>query len=432
MQKCFYICFKTNYLQLFLYNIFCITYTAAIKLAALWNRKAGLWVAGRKNIFTKLEQWKSGLAHGRKLIWMHCASLGEFEQGRPVLEDIRKKYPDYAVVISFFSPSGYEVRKNYAGADAVFYLPADGKKNAEKWIDILQPSLVIWVKYEYWYYYITGLANRKIPLLLISAIFRNQQPFFKWYGALWKKMLGCFTAIFAQNSTSVQMVKKILPGLNALLTGDTRFDRVIAIAEKKAQIPELLINFCKGFSVIVAGSTWQEDEEEIVHFAKMHPQVKIIIAPHEVDAERLAEVQQLFLRSALLSGYQVHQPGVQVLIIDNIGMLASLYKLASIAYVGGGFNSSGIHNILEAAVYGVPVIFGPEYEKFIEAEDLADIGGAFSIDNALELEALLTKLLSNTEQKQRAGDLNKKYVYEKAGATAVIMHFIQEKRLLTN
>lgn len=419
-------------MSLFFYNLSAGGYKATVHLASLWNRKAKLWVNGRKDIFQKLSQWKDTLPAGDKIIWMHCASLGEFEQGRPVAESIKDKYPRHKLIITFFSPSGYEIRKDYPGADAVFYLPADSKKNAEKFISIIHPSLVIWVKYEYWYHYLTTLKNRNIPVLLVSSIFRTNQPFFKWYGGIWKKMLQSFAQIFVQDEQSPALLKMIGIAENVTVAGDTRFDRVIAIANNNASLPEKISRFTQGFKVVVAGSTWEEDEEEIVHYARMHPQLKFIIAPHEIDDERLKDMGKLFPRSVLYSQLNPDDTAAQVVIIDNIGMLSLLYRLADVAYIGGGFNESGIHNILEAAVYGLPVIFGPEYEKFREATDLVDRGGAFSIENALQLETLLDKLLADEKLKAETALITKEYVYEKQGATAAVMKYIYEKRLLTN
>jgi 3-deoxy-D-manno-octulosonic-acid transferase len=363
---------------------------------------------------------------------MHCASLGEFEQGRPIIEQIKKDYPSYKMLLTFFSPSGYEVRKNYSGADGIFYLPLDGKKNANKFIEIVNPSLVIWVKYEYWYYYLTALQQKNIPTVLVSAIFRESQPFFKWYGGLWKKILQSFDKIFVQNEYSISLLKSIEMHENAVLAGDTRFDRVIAIAENKCPLPYELIQFCKNKKVIVAGSTWEEDEEELVHYARTHEHIKFIIAPHEIDEERLSDIKIMFKNAIYFSEFVKENANAQVIIIDNIGMLSSLYDLADVAYIGGGFNDAGIHNILEAAVYGKPIVFGPVYEKFSEANDLVDRGGAFSIENALELETLLDKLLSGNELLKNTSEISKKYVYEKQGATNIIVNYLYKKRLLTN
>ena len=416
---------------LFFYNIFLGLYGAGIRIASFTNKKARLWLAGRKNIFAEIKEWRDQ-TDGAKIVWMHCASLGEFEQGRPVIEKIKEQFPAYKILVSFFSPSGYEVRKNYSGADGIFYLPQDGKRNAARFTEIINPSLVIWVKYEYWYYYLTGFKQRNIPVVLVSAIFRKDQPFFKWYGGIWLEMLRCFEKIFVQDEASVSLLEETGLASVALPAGDTRFDRVIDIAEKHAPLPPALTDFCRGYKVIIAGSTWEEDEEEIVHYTRIHPSVKFIIVPHEIDEERLRDAKKLFKEAVFYSEWTGANAGDRVLIIDNIGMLSKLYALADITYVGGGFNDSGIHNTLEAAVYGKPVIFGPEYKKFREATDLVDLGGAFSISNALELEALLDKLLGDNVLLQQAGTIAKEFVYGKRGATGTIIKYFYENRLLTS
>jgi 3-deoxy-D-manno-octulosonic-acid transferase len=403
-----------------------------IRIASWRSKKAQLWLAGRRGIFEQLNQWKKSFSSQEKIIWVHCASLGEFEQGRPVIEKIKKDNPSYKILLTFFSPSGYEVRKNYNGADGIFYLPVDGKNTANTFIEIVNPSLVIWVKYEYWYYYLTALQQKNIPVVLVSAIFRESQPFFKWYGGLWKKILQSFDKIFVQNELSISLLKSIEMHENAVVSGDTRFDRVIAIAENKNTLPEKLLQFCHNKKVIVAGSTWEEDEEELVHYARTHQQIKFIIAPHEIDEERLSGIKKMFKNAIYFSEFFKENADAQVIIIDNIGMLSSLYQLAHITYIGGGFNDSGIHNILEAAVYGKPIVFGPEYEKFSEAVDLVEKGGAFSIENALELEHMLDKLLGDEALLKNTADICKKYVYEKQGATNLIVQYLYENRLLIN
>jgi 3-deoxy-D-manno-octulosonic-acid transferase len=412
-------------LSLFLYNIFLIAYNAGIRLAALWNPKARLWVQGRQ-----AKSWMSEKSGG-KTIWMHCASLGEFEQGRPVLEALKAAYPAYRIVLSFFSPSGYEVKKDYEGADAVYYLPMDGKNNAAQFIDALNPALVVWVKYEYWYYYLTGLQKRNIPVLLISGIFRPGQPFFTWYGRVWQQMLHCFTLLFVQNEASKNLLGTIGISDKVMVTGDTRFDRVLQLAAQAKEIPAIAA-FCSGSRVMVAGSTWEEDEAELIHYVKAHPEVKFIIAPHEINAANLADVRKEFKGAIFYSelGTMEPAPGTHVLIIDNIGMLSRLYRYADITYVGGGFGSDGVHNVLEAAVYGKPVVFGPEYEKYIEAAGLVDCGGAFSIEHALELEKLVNHLLADDIALAAAGKSAGDFVRQRAGAAKNIVRCIQEKRLL--
>lgn len=395
-----------------------------IRLVAPWNRKARLWLKGRKDFPV--------MKGDGPAIWMHCASLGEFEQGRPLLEEIKKQYPSYKVALSFFSPSGYEVRKNYAGADLVFYLPADNILHAKKLIDVLNPSLVIWVKYEYWYYYLTELKKRDIPVLLVAGIFRHRQPFFKWYGSIWKAMLGCFQQLFVQDEGSVELLSTIGIKENVSIAGDTRFDRVISIAEKNEPVDHIAA-FIGDQKVLVAGSTWDEDEIELLHFVKTRPDIKFIVAPHEVFEDNLQDVKKQFFNSIFYSALAIDNSigkHAHVLIIDNIGMLAKLYKYADISFVGGGFGQGGVHNVLEAAVYGKPVIFGPVYEKYAEAVGLIESGGAFSAANPLDLDELLNDLFNDETKTREASDAAKDFVYEHRGATNKILAYIQRKRLL--
>ena len=435
-------------MHLIFYNFFLWLYKLSIKLIAPWNRKARLWHEGRKGLMGKLKSGVGSRESGgtgirandsrlptndSPLIWMHCASLGEFEQGRPLLENIRSQYPQVKILLTFFSPSGYEVRKDYAGADYIFYLPMDNKINAGKFLDIVQPDLVLWVKYEYWYYYLVELKKRKIPTLLVSGIFRYDQPFFKWYGRLHQYMLTSFTHLFVQTIQSKELLASIGFSKNITVSGDTRFDRVVEIAERFQSLP-LIEQFCGNSPVIVAGSTWLEDELELDHYANTHPEIKFIIAPHEVDEEHLKEVEKLFQHTVRYSqlpgaGYRLPVTG-NVLIIDNIGMLARLYKYATITYIGGGFGEDGVHNVLEAAVYGKPVVFGPVYEKYIEAAELVETGGALVAGNALDLEEIFDSLLHDKTKHQACSEAAKNYVYAKKGATGKVMQFIQEKRLL--
>lgn len=430
-------------MSFFLYNIFIRLYPLAIRFAAVWNDKARLWITGRKNIFDtikkNLDQNSKLQTTNYQLIWMHCASLGEFEQGRPLIEKLKKDYPSYNILITFFSPSGYEIQKNFSGADHVFYLPIDSPANAKKFIELINPTLVLWIKYEFWYYYLQELKNKNISVLLISGAFRNNQSLFTSYEKFRKKMLECFTHLFVQNQSSKDLLKEI--GIkNVTVSGDTRFDRVINIAENFEDV-SLIKQFCKDSKVIVAGSTWEDDEAEFVHYVKANPGIKFIIAPHEIDKENLADVKKSFPESIFYSEWSAlkgdqtknHKPQTtNCLIIDNIGMLSRLYKYADVTYVGGGFGDDGLHNILEAAVYGKPVIFGPEFERNPEAQELIDYGGAISISNALELEKVFNNLLTNQSELNAASEAAKNYVYNKAGATQKIIEFIQENRLLTN
>lgn len=381
------------------------------------------------------------------VVWMHCASLGEFEQGRPVLEQLRAAHPHYKYVLTFFSPSGYEAAQHYKGADHIFYLPMDSREHAQQLCGQLNPVLVLWIKYDYWYYYMHELQSRQVPLLLLSGIFRRNQAFFRWHGGIQRRMLRCITHFFVQNEHSQRLLQTL--GLtNVTVSGDTRFDRVIAIAENAGPVPGI-DEFCGSSPVIVAGSTWQEDEEELDHFANTRSEIKFIIAPHEVEEARIQEVEKLFKRCVRYSevvrreasgakpgnqspgsGLTTQEPNV--LIIDNIGLLSRLYRYATITWVGGGFGSDGVHNVLEAAVYGKPVVFGPVYDKYLEAVELVGSGGGFSVENALEAETLFTSLLIDKEEYDLACEASREYVYAKKGATEKIVAYIQENRLLTN
>jgi 3-deoxy-D-manno-octulosonic-acid transferase len=381
--------------------------------------------------------------------------LGEFEQGRPLLEELRNQNPKLKVVLTFFSPSGYEVMKDFKGADHVFYLPMDSPVHAKKFLDAVNPSLVLWVKYEYWFYYLSELKKRNIPTLLVSGIFRNNQPFFKWYGEIWRSMLEAFTHFFVQNEESKKLLLDLGFKDNVTLNGDTRYDRVLEIASHFTPFP-LVDSFCGDGQLIVAGSTWEEDEIELLHFINVQQHVKFIIAPHEIDKTNLKDVKDKFPNSVFYSELENTQPtglnertsisvlqtsGPQddsirqpnVLIIDNIGMLSRLYRHATITFVGGGFGADGVHNVLEAAVYGKPVLFGPEYEKFDEAIGLVKVGGAISIEGGpVKLETTLQRLLNDEAEIKKMGDAARKFVLENAGASKNIIKYIQENRLLTN
>lgn len=421
-----------------LYSLSIFIYTIGIRIAASWNPKARLWIEGRKNLFSKLED-ACGKFKG-KTIWMHSASLGEFEQGRPLLEAIRQAYPNHTFLLTFFSPSGYEIRKNYAGADLVFYLPADSPENAKKFMEITRPELAIFIKYEFWHHYLTALKSKNIPTLLVSAIFRKGQPFFKPYGAFWRQMLSCYKQLFVQDKGSFALLEAAGFGGHTTISGDTRFDRVIAVAQNHMDIPEI-VRFCGESDVIVAGSTWLEDEEILGHYANQHPKIKFIIAPHEIDETHLHELEKFFknaIRFSALSAEKENQELKEsytkknILIMDNMGMLSKLYYYATITYIGGGFGGAGIHNILEAVVYGKPVLFGPVNQKSREAQDLLESGVAFTVFNALELESLLDELLKDKEKCIGLGKIAAAYMQQESGATGKIMNYIQENRLLTN
>ena len=399
---------------------------------SFYNPKAKLWVNGRKQQFRKLAM----VFHNnhQPVVWMHSASLGEFEQGKPILEAIRKAYPKHFILVSFFSPSGYEVRKNDPVADHVCYLPMDRPYNAARFLNIVQPSLVLFVKYEFWFYYLDEIRQRNIPLLLVSGIFRQDQSFFKWYGGFYRSMLKKFTHLFLQNQDSFDLLQQIKAIPDCSVAGDTRFDRVLQIAGNFEPMP-LIASFCNEHPVIVAGSTWTDDDEALDHFAKTHTHIRFIIAPHDIDEDRLKECERLYGQSIRYS-VLASQPGLynnqNVLIIDNMGMLSKLYHYATIAYIGGGFGDEGIHNVLEAVVFGKPVVFGPVFDKYQEAVDLVETGAAFSIEDTLQLEEQLKTLLNDRSLLQESGMTGRRYVSEQAGATEKILEYIQANRLLTS
>ncbi|MBS1916832.1 MAG: 3-deoxy-D-manno-octulosonic acid transferase [Bacteroidetes bacterium] len=422
-------------MHIFFYQVFLWLYKTSIRLISPWNPKARLWLQGRENIF---ENVKTALQNNNsQIIWMHSASLGEYEQGLPVAEQLKKIYPSSKLLVTFFSPSGYEPKKNDPFIDYAFYLPFDSKKNAKQFIEIVNPSVVLWIKYDYWFYYLTELKKKNIPALLVSAVFRSNQPFFKWYGKFFRQMLSCFSHLFVQNDASKKMLGSIGVSENVIVSGDTRFDRVIENAMRFKPV-DIVEKFCEGENpVIVAGSTWEEDEEELDHYANTHPEIKFIIAPHEMDSDGLKQTKKLFKHSIFyseilkndLKNFPEH---INVLIIDNIGMLSRLYKYATITYVGGAFGDDGIHNVLEAAVYGKPVVYGPIIEDYVEALELVDCGGGLIIDSALEAEETFNRLLTHPEEYYASAEAAKNYVYSKKGATEIIIRYIQEKRLLTN
>jgi 3-deoxy-D-manno-octulosonic-acid transferase len=430
-------------MSLLFYNIFLILYRIGARLISPWNPKARLWIRGRKNVFERLnrqiQENKITLSGKSPLIWMHCASLGEFEQGRPVIEGLKSSFPSCRILITFFSPSGYEIRKNYAGADFIHYLPMDSASHAKRLLDIAQPDLVLWVKYEYWYYYLKEIKLRNLPLLLVSGLFRKDQPFFRWYGGLHRNMLGFFRHLFLQGDSSANLLKTLAFPPQFTVSGDTRFDRVSAIAAGFTPIEEIAA-FCGNHRVIIAGSTWQEDEEELDHYANTHPDLRFIIAPHEIDEAHLRSTENLFKYTIRFSKWQKSYKNTtvtssqppNVLIIDNIGMLSRLYHYATITYVGGGFGNDGIHNILEAAVYGKPVFFGPVFDKFSEAIDMLECGGAYTVENALDLEKTMNRLLSDSVEYNEACKAALDYTQQNRGATKTILDFIVKNRLIAD
>ncbi|AIM35562.1 3-deoxy-D-manno-octulosonic acid transferase [Sphingobacterium sp. ML3W] len=410
-----------------LYSLGIYLYGLLLRLVAPFHSKAKLWVDGRRDWYAYMSQT---VETGQKHIWFHFASLGEFEQGRAVLESIKKDFPTKKIVITFYSPSGYEVRKNTNLADYVFYLPDDTAKNAKLFIDLINPDFVVFTKYEYWYHYFSELQNRQIPLLMISAIFRPDQIFFQSYGGFFRKILSAVTYFFMQNEESVHLLKE--HGFrNVGLTGDTRFDRVVELPKQLRRITEV-VQFVGESPVLVAGSTWLEDEQILKEIMLIFPKWKLILAPHEIHDAHIKSILELFPDALQFSNYPSYADqkiiDSQVLIIDNIGMLSSLYGYGKIAYIGGGFGV-GIHNTLEAATYGVPVIFGPKYHKFQEAKDLIEQGAGFSIHNREELIKVFTCLQDNVKR-EYAGKQAKQYVQQHAGATAIIMKYLYSSKLL--
>jgi 3-deoxy-D-manno-octulosonic-acid transferase len=419
-------------LAVFFYNIFLWLFRAVTQIASLFNPKAKKWVTGRKHIFQRLE---AAIPAETPVIWFHCASLGEFEQGRPVIEKLKALYPGHKILLTFFSPSGYEVQKNYNGADWVFYLPMDSPKNAKHFLEIVHPSLVIFVKYEFWYYYLKKIKYRNIPLLLISALFRKDMSFFKWYGGLQRKMLSRFDHLFVQTPSSKKLVDEL--GLDKIcsISGDTRFDRVLEIAAGATTIPSIE-KFIVNNKVIIAGSTWKPDEEllqQSLDFLSFN-QIKLIIAPHEIDEKHISELLTLFptaIRYSTLS--ELKEPeGANILIIDNIGLLSRIYRYAYCCYIGGGLSNTGVHNVLEAAVFSKPVFYGPQYTKYSEAIGLIDTKGAYAVENKDAFIATLNQLLIDPVHYQETSARAGEFVKNNAGATQKIVAFIQEKRLLTS
>jgi 3-deoxy-D-manno-octulosonic-acid transferase len=415
------------YYLIFLYNIFVFVYTLLIRIASGWNAKAAQWLQGRKNVWKELEA--SNFADD-SIVWIHTSSAGEFEQAKPVIDALKKNYPSCKIIVSFFSPSGYSIGKNYKQADHITYLPVDTKTNAKRFVEIINPNLAIFVKYDFWYHYLNTVHSKKIPLLLISAVFRKEQSFFKWYGGFYRNMLHFFNAIFVQDKLSWEQLKKYSVE-NCFVSGDTRFDRVATIAENFFEI-EGIEEFVGNSKVLIAGSTWPEDEQLIKDTVDDIQGMKLIIAPHEIHEQHIVQIQKQFPGSVLYSELKNNLASQKVLIINNVGMLSRLYKYATITYVGGGFTRDGIHNILEAAVYGKPVLFGPNYKKYREAQELIEKGGAFCVKNNEELKINIENLLNNPETYHNASTASFDYIRENKGATGKIMSYIQEKRLLTN
>ena len=409
--------------MIYLYNFSIRLYQFGIHLASFFNKKAKLWVDGRTDIFQKL---KAQNLDNQQLIWMHCASLGEFEQGRPLLEKIKTQHPHFKILLTFFSPSGYEIRKNYPTADYIFYLPVDSKKNAQRFLEIVQPNLVIFVKYEFWFHYLNQLKQAKIPTFLISAVFRKDQIFFKTYGGFFKKILFCFDHIFVQNIFSKTLL--LQNGISEVsVAGDTRVDRVLQIKETAKTFD--LINTFKGTTdLLIGGSTWSPDEDILIAWIEGQKTFawKMILAPHDISENHLQQIEKKLkvnhIRFSKANAFNA--TAARVLIIDNIGMLSSIYRYGKVAYIGGGFGA-GIHNTLEPIVFELPVIFGKKYQKFTEAKSLVKSGGGFSIENFEEFASVMNKLEQPAfynNARTKAGN----YVLENKGATEQILKYLEE------
>ncbi len=424
-----------------LYNAGISVAPVFIRIAGMFNPKMKLFCEGRKGLIQKMQQRRAQESEdgdAGRVIWFHCSSVGEFEQARPIIEWYKNNRPADKILLTFFSPSGYELRKNYPLADWVYYLPMDTPSNARKFMEIFRPAKVIFTKYDLWYNYIAEAKRSGAELYLISAIFRKEQAFFKWYGGFFRRMLRCFTRIFVQDESSVELLKKINIDGNVFLSGDTRFDRVHKIALTAKDFP-VVEKFTKDSFALVAGSTWLPDEEIIAEVLKNFSKVKLVIAPHEINEERMEKVFKVFdsygvvkyselapvVEQEMLS--ESPRPvaeGKRVLVIDCIGILSSLYKYADFSYIGGGFGV-GIHNTLEAAVYGCPIAFGPNYRRFKEAADLIKADGAISVSNASELYQILDNCVKDKDLREYKGRACGAYVEKNLGATEKIISRIE-------
>lgn len=397
-----------------------------MRIAAIWHTKARQWTAGRKHVWQQLASFRKKADPNRPIYWMHCASLGEFEQGRPLLEKLKAQFPDRYIVLTFFSPSGYEIRKSYAQADLVCYLPADTPGNVRRFLDLLQPSTAIFVKYEFWRHYLAQLHSRQIPTILISAIFRSDQLFFRSYGGWYRQLLHYFDHFFVQNEASAELLRSL--GINNYtVSGDTRVDRVLQLQLEAPEFP-LIANFCGTAPIWIAGSTWPADEELLFPFWKTQLPAKwrIIIAPHEIGAAHLQQIENTaplpLVRYSQLKEQASLADDARILLIDNIGMLSALYRYGRIAYIGGGFGRA-IHNLLEPIAFRLPVLFGPKHEKFQEALSLKQTGGGIAVKDQNELAAAFSRLQDETAY-QEASRAAYQYLELSQGSTDKILDHI--------
>lgn len=409
--------------MLFIYSIIISIAGLLLEIIAFFVPKINLFVAGRKEVFPKL---KTKIKPTDKTIWFHAASLGEYEQGLPVIERIKEKYPTHKIIISFFSPSGYEVRKNNTVADATIYLPLDTKKKVSKFIQLAHPDAVFFIKYEFWPNYLNELKSQNIPTYLISGIFRKKQAFFKWYGGFYRKALDAFTYFFVQNENSLQLLHQ-LGKENAIVSGDTRFDRVASILERDNTL-DFIAEFKNNKTTVVAGSTWPKDEELLIEFINSNStNTKYIIAPHNIKQDQIQQLKNSCTKKVVLysekEGKNLND--YDLFIIDTIGILTKIYSYADIAYVGGGFGQPGVHNILEPATFGIPIIIGPNYSHFIEAIELVDSMGCISVNHQKELVSQLNELISNATLRKTKGLICANFVQNNKGAVAKILNNLQ-------
>ncbi|CAN5504915.1 glycosyltransferase N-terminal domain-containing protein [soil metagenome] len=403
-------------------------YEALIHGAAFFHPKAKIWVEGRKDWRTTIQSTlptKNTTSKTQRRIWVHCASLGEFEQGRPLLQEFRKEYPESLIILTFFSPSGYEIRKNTSLADLVFYLPLDGPKRSVDFINLIQPDLVFFIKYEFWYFYGKELAKKKIPFYCVSAIFRPGQIFFRPWGEFFRKILLRYTHLFVQDQQSLDILYRNRVA-RVTVSGDTRFDTVYDTIAKNVNLPEIK-QFCGSSKIMVCGSTWPADNALLVPLINSGIEgMKFIIAPHEINAHQLAQLKgDLQKKSSYYSEWikDMSMP-VDVLIIDNVGMLSQLYSFGDFAYIGGGFGA-GIHNILEASGFGLPVFFGPKHQKFLEAKELIALNAAFSVNTKEELDRILRSIMNQPSMIQKISETSKQYLNSRKGATNIVMNYLK-------
>ena len=407
----------------FLYNFVIFLVSVLLPIISVFNKKIKLFVNGRKETFPKILKLKN-----KKTIWFHVASLGEFEQAIPIIEEINKHYIDYKILVTFFSPSGYEIIKNYNKADVVCYLPLDSRRRVKKFIQIINPKLVLFVKYEFWPNLLNELKRKEIPTILVSGIFRKQQIFFKNYGDFTRKSLRAFHHFFVQDNNSKKLLETI-NFKNVSIAGDTRFDRVSMILKQDNSL-DFINEFKDNKYIVIAGSTWREDEELLINYIneKATDEDKFIIVPHNIKQDSILELQNSINKKSVLFSAKSNKDlkEYQVFIIDTIGVLTKIYQAADVAYVGGGLKT-GLHNILEPATFGIPIVIGNRYQKFKEATDLIDLKGCISVKNQQEFNEVLIKLKNKDSLRISSGKINKKYIQDNLGATQLIMNFIKDK-----